>query len=201
MYDPFIQKFSDYLGDAERLPFVSPSYKVLGVEFICPQYISFLFKNAAGEIFGRFQVYPRPNGEFHISAINAGLAKSKTKGLGYGREFVRRAVLFATDEDYTKISTSIFAGGGSSFWFSLGFRSDEPCKPNWGEARRDEAAQVAHWKENLARCPDQVWHLAKTDLGRRVLRNRGNKGVLDLRDPKQRSHAFAQLKLPLTPDP
>jgi hypothetical protein len=213
----FIDDFADCLGNPDWLPFLAPPYQVEKPPF-SPQQAQDILDDGLplsfsicidGQPFGHVRVALEHSQPAHdadrrapdslvINGINSGYKNTPQPDaeLKIGREMVRRGVLFADQRNYAYVRTSIFTHDATSFWLGLGFRNYFlPLKPDWSRVQ-GAAQEIAQWQEKIAANPDAVWDFARTPFGKRVLFNKGGKGVLDLHDQVQRRYAFDRLHLP-----
>jgi hypothetical protein len=214
----FLDDFAHCLGSSDWLPFVTPvRYRVvkpaipskglLQFQLNHGKIFTFYFRIGDQRPFGHLLVsapnQDRSNGflesganQFVIEGIDSGYAgteQHKTRQ-NLGREFVRRAVLFADQRGYAKVTTSIFIRDAASFWLGLGFRSDIPVEPSWSPDEAPEKVS-AYWRKEMKAHPDSIWRLARSQIGRQVLCDIDARGILDLGDKVQRRYAFQRLKL------
>ena len=213
----FVDNFAACLQSPEWLPFVAPEYAVvkpkiteetiqrskfreLGFEFC------FLDKNDTK--FGHIEVFlshgvphdknydPKSLVIFDVSSRHKGTPQCERK-MNYGREFVRRAVWFAYNNDFEKVRTSGFMWGACSFWLGLGFSAERTIRPSWHLANKSHQ-DIDTWKKRLKLFPDEVWDFAQTEIGRCVLYYEvGHCGILDFKNTTQRNYVFERLRLPV----
>ncbi len=215
----YIQTLSNYLGCADYLSFRSPPYHLDRSEQgpdaahrLSPfGALRFFFTDDKGQRWGRMDVASWTR-RFHADGrafrddktfliVDIQMDPEFSSGMdhqrGYGKERVRRAVLFAAEWGYESVETTMFSAVACSFWLGHGFRTrwpSWPLLPNWDRAG-DLTPDIAGWKKKMKDDPDTLWDLARTELGRRVLFNIGGQGLLTFSDRRQCAYAFDRLGL------
>ena len=206
MAEEFINQFIDYQTCDKRLGFLSPRYKIeasldestFGGPGFMNGDLKFNVSTPEGRHFGHITLTRwdiRPN-DLQIDALHTGYdyTPQHRSKVGYGRELVRRTMLFAKDAGAKKVETSAFVNDATSFWLGLGFAPAGKIKPNWDAV--PPSAEVDNWQKKLADKPESIWQLANTEIGKRVLKGVSASGVFSFDNEAQRAHMEARLKLP-----
>jgi hypothetical protein len=190
----FIDTMADYMGNASRLPFLSPAFEVTAPHDNNCHIHVFTFQVKAFGCFAYFGVMHQSGSQLYISTLNShvGVPRPARRPLGFGREILRRAVLFADEHGYDAVRTSNFSAGAASFWLGMGFNSEPNITPDWSHI----AAQDADlWQKRLDAAPNDIWDLARTEIGRRALEKAECNGYLSLHCQNQRRYTFRRLGL------
>lgn len=131
-----------------------------------------------------------------ITRINAAHSRSDFHGkkLGIGQEVLRRVLCFAKSNKIAFIDPVAHIPEMCSYWSALGFRSTRPLHLAWKRTSLSKKFAEA-WEMRLCQDPDSLRRLARTKVGRDVLKGSSSLFRLDLTDQAQRNYVFCRLGL------
>jgi len=208
----FVLEFLNYQTCCKRLQFLSPPYKMNFVE--SSAHPNKIFENDTARFVALQEPLSNPSETRRFGGITLsvwsqvpktlfieniythdGQASDDLRSRGYGREILRRTVLFAKAFGFEKVETSEMAPSAVSFWLGMGFLSDPPLMARWKDAPDEQTA--GEWRLTLHERPEKVWDFARTEVGRRVLQIDKHRGILNLKDRYQISYVSERLRLNL----